>query len=296
MLQQNLMKIFLIINKHAGHHRGAKAVDFVIPFLKKHGHSVGYSFTQYRGHATELALQAVADGFDLIVAVGGDGTVNEVARGLVGSQAVMGIVPIGSGNGLARELGIPMQMRKSVRTLAEGKNLCLDVCKINDQRFFCTGGIGFDAHIADQMSKTSIRGFLRYIQFVVRESALYQPLRVRMKIDGVPIEKSVFMITFANASQFGNNAFIAPGASMTDGLMDVVLVKKINKMWMPVLAVALFSKFISKLPFVEYYQARQIELELADTPVFHFDGEPGKLVVPAKISIDEEKIWVRCGK
>jgi YegS/Rv2252/BmrU family lipid kinase len=296
MVQQNPMKIFLIINKHAGHHRGAKAVDFVIPSLEKHGHSVGYSFTQYRGHATELALQAVADGFDLIVAVGGDGTVNEVARGLVGSKAVMGIVPIGSGNGLARELGIPMQMRKSVRTLAEGKNLCLDVCKINDQRFFCTSGIGFDAHIADQMSKTSIRGFLRYIQFVVRESALYQPLRVRMKIDGVLIEKSVFMITFANASQFGNNAFIAPGASMTDGLMDVVLVKKINKMWMPVLAVALFSKFISKLHFVEYYKARQIELELADTAVFHFDGEPGKLVVPAKISIDEEKIWVRCGK
>ena len=104
------------------------------------------------------------------------------------------------------------------------------------------------------------------------------------------------MITFANASQFGNNAFIAPGASMTDGLMDVVLVKKINKMWMPVLAVALFSKYISKLHFVEYYKARQIELELADTPVFHFDGEPGTLVMPAKITIDEQKIWVRCGK
>ena len=115
-----------------------------------------------------------------------------------------------------------------------------------------------------------------------------------MKIDGVVIEESVFLITFANASQFGNNAFIAPGASMTDGLIDVVVVRKFAKIWMPVFAVALFSKLIPKLPFVDCYKAQQIELHLADTPYFHFDGEPGKLSVPAMISMDDKKIWVRC--
>jgi len=117
-----------------------------------------------------------------------------------------------------------------------------------------------------------------------------------MKIDGVPITEPVFLVTFANASQFGNNAFIAPGASMTDGLIDVVVVKKFPKIWMPVFAVALFTRLIPKLPFVDYYKAKSIELEVADTSVFHYDGEPGKLNVPAPVFIDTHKIVVRCPK
>jgi len=289
-------KIFLVINQYAGHGKGEKAVDLVIPFLKKRGHTVEYSFTNRPGHATELASKASLDGFDLVVAVGGDGTVNEVAQGLIGTDTPMGIIPMGSGNGLARELKISMNMHKSTRTLVEGENLQLDVCKLNDQRFLCTSGIGFDAMIAYKMSKAASRGFLKYVQLVIQESIFFKPLDVKMTIDGVAIEKPVFLITFANASQFGNNAFIAPGASMTDGLIDVVVVRKFAKIWMPVFAVALFSKLIPKLPFVDCYKARQIELQLADTPHYHFDGEPGVLTVPSKIGLDEKKIWVRCGR
>jgi YegS/Rv2252/BmrU family lipid kinase len=296
MTQSKTEKIFLIINKYAGHGKGDKVVDFVVPFLKKHGHTVDYSFTEYPGHATELASKVSEEGFDLVVAVGGDGTVNEVAQGLIGSNTSMGILPMGSGNGLARELGISMNMRKSASTLIEGKNLRLDVCRLNDQRFLCTSGIGFDAMVAYKMSRAVSRGFMKYVQLVVQESIFFKPLDVRMKIDGVWIKEPVFLITFANASQFGNNAFIAPGASMTDGLIDVVVVRKFAKIWMPVFAVALFSKLVPKLPFVDCYKARQIELELADTPHYHFDGEPGKLNVPAKIGLDEKKIWVRCSR
>ncbi|MDO9613405.1 MAG: diacylglycerol kinase family lipid kinase [Bacteroidota bacterium] len=285
-----------MINKFAGHQNGASALDIVVPYLKKHGCSVEYFLTDYPGHATELASQASSNGFDLVVAVGGDGTVNEVAKGLIGSHTLMGIIPMGSGNGLARELGISMNMRKSARTLLEGKTIQLDVCKLNTQHFLCTSGIGFDALVAHKMSKATSRGFLKYIQLVVQESIFYKPLDVRMKIDGVLIEKPVFLITFANASQFGNNAFIAPAASMTDGLIDVVVVRKFAKIWMPVFAVALFTKLIPKLPFVECFKAKQIELELADTPYYHFDGEPGQLQTPAIIKLDAEKIWVRCGK
>ncbi|MDP3434831.1 MAG: diacylglycerol kinase family lipid kinase [Bacteroidota bacterium] len=295
-MSQQKNKIFLIINKFAGHQNGASALDIVIPYLKKHGCSVEYFLTDYPGHATELASQASSNGFDLVVAVGGDGTVNEVAKGLIGSHTLMGIIPMGSGNGLARELGISMNMRKSARTLLEGKTIQLDVCKLNTQHFLCTSGIGFDALVAHKMSKATSRGFLKYIQLVVQESIFYKPLDVRMKIDGVLIEKPVFLITFANASQFGNNAFIAPAASMTDGLIDVVVVRKFAKIWMPVFAVALFTKLIPKLPFVECFKAKQIELELADTPYYHFDGEPGQLQTPAIIKLDAEKIWVRCGK
>jgi diacylglycerol kinase (ATP) len=296
MTKQKTEKIFLIINRYAGHKEGAKAVETVIPYLKKNGYLVEYSFTNHPGHATELAAKAAEDGFDLVVAVGGDGTVNEVAQGLIGTNTSMGIVPMGSGNGLARELGISMNMHKSAQALVKGEDLQLDVCKLNDQQFLCTSGIGFDAMIADKMSKAASRGLLKYAQLVIQESIFFKPLDVRMKIDGVLIEESVFLITFANASQFGNNAYIAPSASMIDGLIDVVVVRKFSKIWMPVFAVALFTKLIPKLPFVDCYKAKQIELEMADTPYFHFDGEPGKLNSPAKIRLDVKKIWVRCGR
>lgn len=296
MTQSNSGKIFLIINKYAGHGVAGKAVDLVVPFLKMNGFAVGYSFTEYPGHATVLASDASVKGYDMVVAVGGDGTVNETAMGLIGTNTAMGIVPMGSGNGLARELGISMNIRKSARILVEGKNLRIDVCKLNDQRFLCTSGIGFDALIADKMSKAKTRGFLKYVQLVVSESIFYKPVEVKMKIDGQLVEKPVFLITFANASQFGNNAFIAPAASMTDGLIDVVVVRKFAKIWMPFFAIALFSKLVPHLPFVDCYKARQIELQKADTPYFHFDGEPGTLEAPARIEMDELKIWVRSRK
>jgi diacylglycerol kinase (ATP) len=296
MTLPNTEKIFLIINKYAGHGLGEKAIKSVVPFLKSQDYTVEYAFTSHPGHAIELATKASTDGFNLVVAVGGDGTVNEVAQGLIGTNTTMGIVPMGSGNGLARELGISMNMHKSAFSLVNGKDLQLDVCKLSEQRFLCTSGIGFDAMIADKMSKTASRGFLKYVQFVIQESIFFKPLHIRMKIDGILIEESVFLITFANASQFGNNAYIAPAASMTDELIDVVVVRKFAKIWMPIFAVALFSKFIPKLPFVDCYKAKCIELELADTPYYHFDGEPGRLNLPAQIKLDTEKIWVRCGK
>lgn len=287
-------KILLIINKYAGHQNGAAVLGIVVPYLKRNGCSVEYSFTSFPGHAAELASKASAENFDLIVAVGGDGTVNEVAQGLIGTGTPMGIIPMGSGNGLARELGISMNLRKSAQILLEGKTQQIDVCRINNQRFLCTSGIGFDAQIADKMGKASSRGFLRYIQLVVKESISFKPQKVRLVVDGKQLEQSVFLITFANASQFGNNAFIAPAASMTDGLIDVVVVRSFNKLWLPVFGIGLFSKILPKLPFVDCYKAKQIDLELAETSIFHFDGEPGKLEIPAKISIDTEKIWVKC--
>lgn len=290
----NTQKIFLIINKYAGHKDGARAVDLVIPYLRKNNSLVEYSFTNYPGHATELAQKAVADKYDLIVAVGGDGTVNEVAQALVGKGTPMGIIPMGSGNGLARELGISMNIKKSRKTLNYGKNIELDVCKLHQQRFLCTSGIGFDAMIAHKMSQASSRGFMKYVQLVIRESISFRPIKVKMTIDGITFENSVFLITFANASQFGNNAYIAPQASMTDGLIDVVIVNRFLKIWMPFFAVALFSGKITWLPFVECYKARQIDIEMANTTYFHFDGEPGELQVPAEVSLDREKICVRC--
>ena len=290
------MKIFLIINKCAGQKNADRAVEIVVPYLEKNGCSVEYKFTQHPGHAAELAADASAKGFDLVAAVGGDGTVNEVVQGLIGTGTPMGIIPIGSGNGLALEMGIPMNLKKSARCLINGTDLHLDVCKLNNQRFLCTSGIGFDALIAVRMSKVKSRGFFRYIQLVVQELFSYKPVDVSMRIDGVLIEKPVFLITFANASQFGNNAYIAPDADMTDGLIDVIVVGKFTGFWIPFFVIALFTKRIRILPFVDYYKAKQIDLVSGDTSYFHFDGEPGQLTLPARIKLDAQKIWVRCRK
>lgn len=290
------MKVFLIINKHAGHKDGDRALDTVVSYLKKNNCAVEYAYTGYHGHAIELAAKASTDEFDLVAAVGGDGTVNEVAQGLVGTGTLMGIIPMGSGNGLARESGIPMNLKKSAKILLRGKDRLLDVCKLNDQRFFCTSGIGFDALIAEKMSNSASRGFLKYIQLVIQQVFMYKPFNVSITIDGLLIEKPVFMVSFANASQFGNNAFIAPAASMTDGLIDVVVVKKFSKIWMPFFGIALFTNLMSKIPFVDFYKAKRVELKSGDTSYYHFDGEPGHLITPASITVDAEKIWLRCGK
>jgi len=159
MEEKDKKKIFLVINRHAGSKEGASAIDLVVPYLIKKECVVEFSYTDHRKHATELAAKAAAEGFDIVVAVGGDGTVNEVAQGLIGTGTKMGIIPMGSGNGLARELGISMDMKKSAKALLKGKNLKVDICKLNDQRFLCTSGIGFDALIAYKMSQALKRGF-----------------------------------------------------------------------------------------------------------------------------------------
>lgn len=296
MIKPKAEKIFLIINKYAGHGKAEKSVDSIVSFLKESGNIVEYTFTNHPGHAVELASAASEKGYNLVVAAGGDGTVNEVAQGLIGTETLLGIIPMGSGNGLARELGISMNIGKSAKALIEADVLQLDVCQMNNQSFLCTSGIGFDALVAEKMSKASSRGFLKYVQLVIQESIFFKPIDVRMKIDGVFVDEKVFLVTFANASQFGNNAFIAPGASMTDGLIDVVVVRKFAKIWMPIFAIALFSGFVPKLPFVDCYKAREIELQKANTPYYHFDGEPGKLSIPAHVRINEKKILVRCRK
>lgn len=293
MTQQNQKKLFLIINLFAGHGKKRKvAIENAILWLQKNAGKVEFAYTEFPGHATELATKAVSAGFDIVVAVGGDGTVNEVAQGLIETSTPMGIVPLGSGNGLARELGIPMNILKSTHNLINGSIKEIDVCKINNQRFLCTSGIGFDAQVADKMDKTQTRGFLSYIKFTLQESISFKPFGIKMKIDGALIEKPVFLVTFANARQFGNDAFIAPSASISDGLIDVVVVNPFHKIWLPIFGIGLFTKIIPKLPFVDCYRTKKIELEFADINMYHFDGEPSKISIPATITIDSEKLFV----
>lgn len=291
-MHQQSRKIFLIINKFAGSGKNKELLFCkLIDTLRQHGNHVEYAYTGHRGHAGELAKQAVENGFERVVAVGGDGTVNEVAEGLHGTRVAMGIFPMGSGNGLALDLKIPRHIKQSAKLITEGKPVQIDVCRVNGQHFLCTSGIGFDAQVADHMARAHKRGFVRYVQLTISESLRFKPFNVKMEIGGKAIERKVFLVTFANARQFGNNAYIAPKADVTDGLIDVIVVRIFSKILMPVFGLGLFAKYILKLPFVEHYRAEKIVLT-EGTRVYHFDGEPGRITYPAEYSVDEKKLWI----
>lgn len=287
------LKISLIVNDYAGHKTGRKAAGKITALLREKQHDVDVFYTAGPGDGSRLAAVACLAGTDLVVAVGGDGTVNEVARALTGTGKTMGIVPVGSGNGLARELGIPKNLLKCVRVLVSGQDQAIDVFRVNKQPFFCTSGIGFNARIADRMSRETKRGFLTYIRLVISESLSYRPFHVRLSVGGKATEQQAFMVTFANARQFGNNAFIAPAASMTDELVEIVIIGAFHKFWLPLAGLALFFKFIHRLPFVKCFSARSCLLESAGDSSFHFDGEPGELDLPAEIALTTGKLIVR---
>lgn len=290
-------KAFLIVNKFAGQRKKySNALNTVVSVFEKNNWQVETVFTQFQGHATDLASEAVVSGFDMVVAAGGDGTVNEVAQGLLGKSIPMGIIPMGSGNGLAREMGLPMNILKCAQLLITGTKMQIDICRINNKKFLSTSGIGFDAQVADKMAKANSRGFMRYVQLTLKESIAFKPINIKMKVDDFWVEKNVFLVSFANSRQFGNNAFIAPKANISDGLIDVVVVNPFQKIWLPVFGIGLFLGIIHKLPFVEYYKAKNIELEYSESNIYHFDGEPGTFSIPAKIDVDSQKLLIVCGK
>lgn len=283
----------LIINPFSGHRKGSRSVRRLVDLIRKEGVEVDVQITRHTGHAVLLSAEAAQRGYDLVVAVGGDGTVNEVARGLIGSQTPMGIVPWGSGNGLAFDLGILPGLKPCVRKLVYGTDQSLDVCRFNEQAFICTAGIGFNARVAERMNNSSQRGFWMYVLLVIRESLNFKAFNVKMGLNGKTIDMPVMMVTFANASQFGNHAHIAPRADMSDGLIDVVIVKPFHKILLPLVAFSLFTKRIDSFPFVNFHRVEKVILESAACSEFYYDGESGKLELPAVVRTGQEKIMIR---
>ena len=265
-----MKSIYLIINSFAGSGSIMKNTNSLLDIFDKYRVTVSYGFTQYRGHATELAKKAISKKFDLVVAVGGDGTVNEVARGLAGTGTTMGIIPVGSGNGLARDLKIPLTIKRAVENLIQGADHNVDLWKMNDKIFACAAGLGFDAAVSHEMALSTRRGRAEYIRLTIKEGVTAKPVKIKLQIGTKKIEKQVFLTSFLNASQYGNNAYISPGAQTNDGLLDVILIKPIKKILYPVLGISLFLGIIHWFRFYERYRTDSIIIENASTNLFHF--------------------------
>jgi len=271
-------QVKFIVNPHSG--IGSK--DAVISALNELMDSDLYEWevclTRYAGHGAVLATMAAENGCDVVVAVGGDGTVNEVARSLVGTDTVLGIIPCGSGNGLARHLQIPLDKRKAVAMINTGNVISIDYGIVNNHPFFCTCGMGFDAEVSYKFAASEKRGFLSYVEKTFQELAKYKPETYTIIDDKGERTYQAFCMVFANASQFGNNFYVAPKASMRDGLMDISLLEKYSPVEVPALAVQIFNGTIKDgVNHVKMSRARKVKV-LRDAPgIMHCDGDPMKV-------------------
>ena len=229
--------------------------------------------TEYAGHAAELAKKAAEEGVDIVVAVGGDGTVNEVARSLVHSNSALGIIPRGSGNGLARHLQIPMDVKKALKIINQASIQCLDYGKINGQPVFCTCGVGFDAFVSLKFAESGKRGPLSYVENTLREGLRYQPDTYTIETENGVTKHKAFLVACANASQYGNNVYIAPNASMSDGLMDIIIMEAFNTIESPQIILQLLNKTIDTNSHVKTIQAKNVRITRSTNGVAHCDGD-----------------------
>lgn len=263
-----------IINPIAGTKSKGIFKDLIKQHLDLDVFSYEISYTKERGHAYELATQAVSKGKEYIIAVGGDGTVNEIAKALIYESAALGIIPFGSGNGLARHLGISLKPISAIRAINHQVVKTIDAGTVNGYPFFCTAGVGFDAHVGRIFSKATKRGFSTYVKTVLKEFIRYNADQYKISIDGnTAIEQEAFSITFANASQYGNNAYICPGADIADGKLNLTIIEKHPKLAGMRLGLQLFDKSIDTSPFVNSYPMEEAVVSCPTASCFHLDGE-----------------------
>lgn len=270
----NKRSILFIINPISG--TGKKKI--IEGLLKKLiiSRDIGFEvkYTEYAGHAAILAKNAVESGdFDTVVAVGGDGSVNEVSSSLIGTNVKMGIIPTGSGNGFARHLGIPLKYELAIKTILKGDSIAVDSAEVNNRRFVGVAGVGFDAFISKKFDEAPTRGFWTYFKLALSSYFNYKEKDYTIIADGKEVLLPAFIISFCNSCQWGNNTFICPNAVTNDGNLRLAIVRKMPLYALPGFAIRLFNKSIGKS---KYYQeivfktARIIKKE----DLLHIDGEP----------------------
>lgn len=266
--------ITFIVNPISGTKNKQQILDQIEDLIDRTRFSFQIKKTEYAGHAAILAHEAVQAGIDMVVAIGGDGTVNEVARSLTHTPTALGIIPCGSGNGLARHLQIPMDSKKAISIINQCHIECLDYGKINGLPFFCTCGVGFDAFVSFKFANAGKRGLLSYLENTLREGLRYKPETYLVEDETGTVKYKAFLIACANASQYGNNAYIAPEASMSDGLMDITIMEPFSTIESPQIAIQLFNKTLEKNSHIKMFKAKKIKITRQTEGAVHCDGDP----------------------
>lgn len=273
-MDDNKKKISFIINPISG----TQSKDSMLHLLDQTLDSTIFEkellYTEYAGQAVKIAEDKAKEGAYAVVAIGGDGTINEIGRSLVHTDTALGIIPSGSGNGLARHLQIPLDVQKAIEVINKGVIDIIDYGKINDVFFFCTCGVGFDAFVSLKFSQAGKRGPLTYLEKTLSESLKYQPETYEIETEDGTQKYKAFLIACGNASQYGNNAYITPQATLTDGLLDVTILEPFTVLDVPTLAFQLFNKTIDQNSRIKTFRCKKLCIHRSKPGVVHFDGDP----------------------
>ena len=277
------MKSLFIVNPRSGIRRRADIADAIRHSCA--GWTSEYEIARCEEKETldELVAKAVHDQVEVVYAVGGDGTVHEVAKRLMHTPLALGIVPAGSGNGLARHLGIPVRTREALTACRDGIIATIDTAVVNELPYFGVMGIGLDAAIAERFGESRVRGLRSYVAIGLRTFSGYRPEEYEIEIDGAAQRRKSFVVAVANSSQYGNNARIAPLASLQDGLLDVVFIDDLSLLSAPRMLMRLFNGTFDRSSGVRILHGSQVTIRRAEAGPAHIDGEP--LTLPAELDV-----------
>ncbi len=278
-------KVCLIINPVSGTDSKKSIPEHVAAVIDQKSQDLIIRITGYPGHATEIARQATKEKYKYVIAAGGDGTVNEVARALVDTETTLGILPLGSGNGLARDLGIPIDTDKALKIILKEDTRNIDYGVANGHIFFCTCGFGFDAFVSDKFADEKRRGPLGYVRNIVESVVDFKAEEYIITHDDGELSEKAFILTCANASQYGNEAHIAPGASLDDGKLNVSILKPLNALEIPQTTIQLFTKNIDKNSKMTTIVTGNLKIKRLKPGVMHVDGDPVKTDSEINVSI-----------
>lgn len=281
-----MQKILFIINPIAGINKKKKVPKLARKYLDEKKYEIHIAYTQYAGHAKLLAKQAIKDAFDIVVAVGGDGSINEIAQQLIHTNVALGIVPGGSGNGFARKLGIPINRKQALQVLNEGHTMQCDVGQMNGELFFSNAGLGIEALIVNRFAETKIRGFVSYARWALHFYATYQPQSYIVCCDGMEFEKKALFINFSNSGQYGFQIGVAPERSdLTDGLLEMIVVEPFAK-WRALYLLPMFMMGkAGNVPYVDVIQTNEAIIRCNSETDMQIDGDPAGKALQMEVKI-----------
>jgi YegS/Rv2252/BmrU family lipid kinase len=282
--------IRFIVNPFSGTSSKCDIEKIIVDTLDHSKYNYHVKYTERAKHACFLAKEAKDLGIPIVAVVGGDGTVNEVAQELIYSEVLLAVLPGGSGNGFAMHLGMGRSIKKAMALLNNATSLTIDTGKANGSFFINVAGVGFDALIANKSKNDSVRGLKAYVKHTFLEALRYKYLDVTAKVDGQTYTSTCVSVTIANASMFGYNFTIAPEALLTDGLMDLVMIKKVSLLNYIFSSWRFLNKSIDKLRYVEIIKAKSIEIIVKEDAYFHVDGEGSGLTNKLSIELQEASL------
>ncbi len=288
-------RIRFIINPISGVGRKNTIPPMIESHLDKERFDYDIMYTEYKQHARELALQASEENIDIVCAVGGDGSVHEVGTALIGTKTKLAIIPTGSGNGLARHLNIPLGIKDAIYCINFSKCIEMDTVLVNDKSFLGVGGYGLDAVVAKKFDEHHKRGFINYIYLTIREFFRFNPMNVSIDVDGKVKTLPVVLLTVANSSQFGNGFTVSPKSDVTDGELELVVLKPFSLWHIPSLVFRFFSKKSDRSRYSEVISFKNAKIQ-SSRQLAHYDGEPMDVLSELNVSVVPKSLNIVVGK